>query len=107
MEPAPVVYYASPEQPLSPDELTHALGTALDASPRLEAAVRQLLQRRLAFATVDAAAGNAKPEDRAHAGGRLSEVMAIQAEIARALAAVRALRGKPHVAQSARKPSVK
>lgn len=94
MENPIVVYYPSPEQALSRPELEHVIGSALDASPKLAQAFRQLLGERLARATVE----NAQPDllERAagHAAGRTAEVLSLQHELANTVKAVRELKTK-------------
>lgn len=89
-----VVYYPAPEQLLTPEEVREALGLALDSSPRLQAAMRQLLGERLARRTIDAAHPKATQDERAYTGGRIQEILSLQGELAAALAAVRELRAK-------------
>jgi len=82
--PSLVVYYPSPETPLAPADLEEIFGR-LGRNDALWGALMQLLQERLANATVDAANGDL------NAPGRLQEILGLQAQ----LSAFRRGREKP------------
>ncbi len=79
-----VVYYPSHETPLAPADLEEIFGR-LGRNDALWGALMQLLQERLANATVDAANGDL------NAPGRLQEILGLQAQ----LSAFRKGREKP------------
>lgn len=68
---ATVVHYPSPERPLTKEELEEIF-SRLGRNDALWLALMQLLQDRLANATVDAAEGHP------HAAGRLQEILGLQ-----------------------------
>jgi hypothetical protein len=84
--PAPtLVYYPTVETPLTPDEIA-AEFSRLGKKDPLARALRQLLQERLAHATIDAAAGD---KDSA---GRLQEILSLQQQFSTLLDQGAALR---------------
>jgi hypothetical protein len=70
-KPVSVVYYPAPTTPLTRDEMQEVFAK-IGRHDALWQALTQLLQERLAQATVDAAQGEA------HAPGRLQELLALQ-----------------------------
>lgn len=82
MEKPEIVYYPAAEKPLTPPELAATIGAALDGNPKLEQAFRQYLGQRLAFATVECADVNLAERQAGHAGGRVSEVLQFQQDLA-------------------------
>ncbi len=74
MPAATVVHYPSHETPLSPADL-EAVFARLGRNDALWLALMQLLQERLANATVDAANADL------HAAGRLQEILGLQQQL--------------------------
>ena len=75
-----IVYYPAPGKVYSPEEIAEAF-SALNVNDTVPAVLRQILQQRLAGATVEVGSRDLTPEQRAHAAGRLSELMNISHEI--------------------------
>ena len=88
-----IIYYPAPETPLTRPEMMETIGTALDGSPKLMQAIRQLIAERLAYATSECAVSDLSERAAGHAGGRLSALTSLQHEFAQALSAARELRG--------------
>ena len=88
------IYYPAPEAPLAPPELAQVLGAALDGNPKLAAAVRQMLQQRLARATVESSLPKLSEREAGHAGGRLAEITGLQHELAGYVRHAAELRGR-------------
>jgi hypothetical protein len=88
-----VVYYPAAETPLTREELSQAIGTVLDANPKMAQAFRQILGERLARATVEAAQPELTERSAGHAGGRLAEIASLQHEIANCIKQARELNG--------------
>ena len=94
MENPTVVYYPTPETPLTRPEIEHIVGTALDGNPKLVHAFRQMLGERLARASVQCADQDLSERAAGHAGGRVQELMSLQHEIANCVKGAREVRAK-------------
>lgn len=103
MEQPTIIYYPAPESPLSRPELTQIIGAALEASPKLNQALRQLIAERLAYATSECAVPDLSERAAGHAGGRLAALTGLQHEFAQALTAAREMRGRPSVKPETRR----
>ncbi len=76
-----IVYFTSSAPPLSPEDL-HGILSALGRDSKIWAALRQLLQERSAAAMMAVADSRLKADERAHAAGRLDEILGLVGEIA-------------------------
>lgn len=75
-----VVYYPKPEKIYSVEEMREVFAPISGQDP-LGCVLRQILQQRLANATVDAAAVQATEREAGHAAGRIQELMDLTSEI--------------------------
>jgi hypothetical protein len=96
-----IVYYPAPE-PLTNEEMVSTIGLALDANPRLQQAMRQFLQERLARAAVENAQPDLTERAAGHASGRLAEILSLQRELANYTNRARELAGPRRPAAATR-----
>lgn len=75
-----IVYLPARTGPLSRDDIREVFA-ALGTDAPLTRALRQIVQERTAAAMSDVAGVKVSAEDRAHAGGRLEELLGLMAEL--------------------------
>ena len=75
-----IVYLTTPVPPLTPEELADTLGR-LGADSPVSRALAQLLNQRIAIAMAEVASNRMADTDRAHAAGRLEELLGFYHEL--------------------------